>query len=220
MNTQTHLLLGLAALSRGRGGGGPAAATPAPVNAALLLGALLPDASLFVMWGQAKLEGVSEERIWSELYYSDLWQTAGAVTNSAPLFVLLAALAWFAGGRLAGEAARARPLASTALGVALAALVHVATDLPLHHDDGHPHLWPFSDWIFASPVSYWDPAHHGRLWSLVEVTLALGLIVVLWRRFERRWARALLVLAGLSYAAVALYWVAQFGGGPPGGGAA
>ena len=217
MNTQTHLLLALATLARrGHARDGAAqgrASSPASVEAALLLGALLPDASLFVMWGQAKLAGVPEERIWRELYYSDLWQGIGAMSNSLPLFALGALLAWAAGGRLVGAAARSRPLLSALLAVSAAALLHVLTDLPLHNDDGHPHFWPFSDWIFVSPVSYWDPDHHGRTWSLIELALAALLIAVLWRRYRSWRARLPLALAALSYAGVALYWSIGLGGG-------
>lgn len=163
------------------------------------------------MWGAAKIAGVPEALIWSELYYSDLWQRVGAVTNSAPLYALLAALGWVGGGRLSGGAARARPTASVALAAGLAALAHVATDLPLHHDDGHAHFWPFSDWVFASPVSYWDPAHFGREWAVAELALAVALVALLWRRYRRRLARAALALASVSYAVVALHWAFALG---------
>ena len=210
MNTQTHLLLGLAAFAR-RPPAKAAPASSAAVEAALLFGALVPDASLFVMWGQAKLAGIPDERIWTELYYSDFWQGIGAMSNSLPVFALLAFAGWTLGGRFAGSAVHAHRAASIALAFAAAALLHVVTDLPLHHDDGHPHFWPFSDWIYASPVSYWDPAHHGGTWSAIESLLAFGLIVLLWRRYRAWPARAALLLAGLSYAAVGLYWTLQFG---------
>ena len=212
MNTQTHLLLGLAAFSRRPREPAAPASTP-PVELALLGGALLPDATLFVMWGQAKLAGVPERRIWSELYYSDLWQGAGAVTNSAILFAAVALVAWIAGGRFVGAAARERLVASLALAAAAAALLHVATDLPLHNDDGRPHFWPFSDWVFSSPVSYWDPEHHGRLWSAIEIGIAAALLALLWRRFRHVAARTTLGAVGLSYALVAAYWTGAFGGG-------
>ena len=181
--------------------------------AALLAGALAPDASLFLMWGGAKLAGVPEARIWSELYHSDTWQGVGAVTNSVPLFALVGlvglALARRGDGR-AGRAGRA------AVAFAAAALLHAATDLPLHHDDGHPHFWPFSDWTYVSPVSYWDPAHHGWAWSAIEALGGVALVLWLWRRVPARGAarhvaRTALGLAAASYVAVAAYWTSAFG---------
>ena len=210
MNTQTHLLLGLAVFARRpRESGAPSSS--AALEAALLFGALVPDASLFLMWGQARLAGVPDERIWSELYYSGFWQGIGALSNSLLVFALLALAARSLGGRFVGEAVRVHRAASIVLAFAAAALLHVVTDLPLHHDDGHPHFWPLSDWIYASPVSYWDPAHHGTAWSLIEAALAALLIVLLWRRSRAWWAKALLALAGLSYAGVVAYFTAALG---------
>ena len=198
------------AAALGAGLARPAVPRPATV-AALLGGALLPDASMFAMWARAKLAGVPEARIWGELYYSDAWQAAGAVTNSAPLFALVLGL----GAALLHGGARA--VGTTLVAFALGALAHVAADLPLHHDDGHPHFWPFSGWIFASPISYWDPAHHGRLWSAIEVVLGVALAAWLWRvaaaatTGARRLARTGLALALGAYVAAGAYWTAAFG---------
>ena len=60
--------------------------------------------------------------------------------------------------------------------IGAAALLHLTFDLPFHHDDAHPHFWPFSDWRFTSPLSYWDPAHDGGVIALAEVGLAVVLI--------------------------------------------
>jgi len=181
MNTQTHLLFASAVLIPAGAGYLSRWFHPSStrlLTIAVLLGALLPDASLFLMFVIAKTQGVAEELIWSEWYYSNYWQNLGAITNSIPVF------------------------ASAALGsVVLSVLLHTLTDLPLHHDDGHPHFWPFSSWIYASPVSYWDPNHYGHYWSIAEMVLAGGLIVFLWRRFGNLQARSLLVLAAFCYAA-------------------
>ena len=97
--------------------------------------------------------------------------------------------------------------------LALAALVHLAGDLPLHADDAHRHFWPLTDWRFHSPVSYWDPAHYGGAFSIIEAVLGVALCVVLWRRFRAAWVRALLALAALTYVAVPLYFTLALGGG-------
>lgn len=52
----------------------------------------------------------------------------------------------------------------------------------------HRHLFPLSDWRFASPVSYWDPAHHGDVFLAAEADLvALGGLVLLRRRAPPAW---------------------------------
>jgi len=209
LNTQTHLLVGAALLARPAAGDGPARRRLRIRNGAALTGALLPDLSLFVMWGQAKVRGIDEAAIWGALYPSAGWQFAGAVTNSMPLYTAAALAAILAGARVRKFAGPT--LAMAALVAALAALSHVAADLPLHATDGRPHLWPLSDWVFRSPVSYWDPRHHGEVWGWFETALAVGLIVVLCRRFRALWVRGLLVAAFGTYGAATLYWTLAFG---------
>ena len=90
-------------------------------------------------------------------------------------------------------------------------MVHVATDFPVHVFDGHPTFWPFSDWVFQSPVSYWDPRYFGDYVSFIELALAVSLIAILWRRFSSPAVRGILVLAAVSYAAIAHHWTTSLG---------
>ena len=185
MNTPTHLLIGAAAFAR-RG------ATAR--NWAVLAGAMIPDAAIFVLFAWARLvQGASERELWSSLYWQEPWQSLVAVANSVPLFL---------GAALLGLVARS-PLVVV---LALSGLLHLAFDLPFHHDDAHPHFWPFSDWRFRSPFSYWDPQHFGAVVKLAETALAIALSALLWRRFESRLVRAALLLGVASYLAVPLYF--------------
>jgi len=243
VNTQTHLLLACAVLVPSASQSRMAVSKPVTITIiiAALLGALLPDASLFVMWGVAKSQGVADSVIWSDWYYSQFWQWIGAISNSLPLYATIAVTGLFVGGRFPASYRNSTPQASHAiteihvnraskvdavetgklgskgsawlriiglmlLVFALAAILHVLTDLPLHHDDGHPHFWPLTNWIFRSPVSYWDPAHHGNVWSAFEFLLALTLIVILWRRFDVRVTRFILFFVAVSYFVVSFYW--------------
>ena len=55
--------------------------------------------------------------------------------------------------------------------------LHVPEDLFLHHDDGHRHFYPLSQWRYSSPVSYWDPNHYGKIVAPLEalaVVLEIG----------------------------------------------
>lgn len=58
--------------------------------------------------------------------------------------------------------------------------VHCLIDLPVHHDDAHRHFFPFSEYRFFSPVSYWDPQHFGNYVLTVEIVLTLILGGYLW----------------------------------------
>lgn len=208
VNTQTHMLLATAVLlpavsvlippSNAPDKASKRGITGFGVTVAAILGAVLPDASLFVMFFIAKAQGVADSVIWREWYFSATWQQIGAITNSIPIF---------AGIALVAAATRKHLLTIGSV----AALLHCLTDLPLHHNDGHPHFWPFSQWIYSSPVSYWDPDHYGNQWAIVELCLAAVMIVFLWRRFSHTGSRVLLALTAFSYAAVAYFWFTAFG---------
>jgi len=92
-----------------------------------------------------------------------------------------------------------------ALGAAL--LIHAALDFPLHADDAHRHVWPLSDWRWASPISYWDRDHHGWLGAILEIGVGAASIVVLWRRFSARWVKGVLLMMTVLYIAYAAIYL-------------
>jgi len=184
MQTPTHSLLALAFLAR---------KNEPKRNAAILAGSLIPDLFIYVAWPWLTfVRGESQSRIWSEIYFDEPMQSVGAAFNSAPIYIGLAVLGWIFRRQMWGLLLCV---------FSLAALIHIATDLPVHAEDAHRHFWPVTDWRFFSPVSYWDPAHHGRWVGALEAVGGLGLCALLWRRFSSRWARAFLILIGLFYAA-------------------
>ena len=60
-------------------------------------------------------------------------------------------------------------------------LVHCVFDFPVHHDDGHRHFFPISQFRFQSPVSYWDPNHFGKITGLIEILFFLAGSIFLWQ---------------------------------------
>lgn len=199
MMSQTHILVASALFAR----------PDKPLrNAAVLLGAFLPDAAIYSLFAWSKLRGIPENRVWDELYWQEPWQSYTAAGNS--LFVYLVLL-------LIGIVALRNAAATHRIGLfvtflALAALTHLAGDFPVHVDDAHQHLWPLSDWKFISPVSYWDPDHHGRWFMLFEFVMSAFLCVVLFRRFHSWWVRVPLLMMLAAYVAVPLYFMLQLGG--------
>ena len=140
-----------------------------------------------------------EAAIWGRDYFDPAWQAFFDLFNSLPLAAIGAGVAL---------RARSRPWALFFVSIAL----HGFFDLPLHHDDGHRHFFPFSDFRFESPVSYWDPAHYGTWIAPVESLVALGGALVLWRRFVASPGRFWLLAIALAYAVLwgwtLVFWVA------------
>lgn len=189
MNTPAHVVLNALALGRGRG-----RERWLPITA----GALLPDLPMvgFYLYQRLVL-GSSEAWIWSQAYYAPAWQGFFDLFNSLPLIAVGALVAW----RLRSGAVLAL-LASMAL--------HALADLPLHHEDAHAHFFPLSSWRFRSPVSYWDPSHHGLAFAVAEgLLVAAGATILIGRRSSRGW-RAVGALTLVSYVGLGgfawLYW--------------
>lgn len=158
MNTPAHLLLGAAAFGRGQ----------KPLIWAALAGALLPDLSLYLLAGFCLFVlRIPPETVFGELYYSGLWQGIFAVDNSFLVWGALLALAiWRRKG--------------WAIALTGAALLHLALDFPLHHNDGRAHFWPLSGWIFQSPISYWDRSH-GAMWiGPIEAAASVIAAIRIW----------------------------------------
>ncbi len=190
MNTPAHAIVNLLVLSPRRR---PDSLLP------VAAGALLSDLPMILFYFHHKVVlGTPESIIWTEAYYPPLWQTLFDAFNALPLLVPAAVVAFAFRARAAGWM-----LASMA--------VHALCDLPLHNDDAHRHFFPFSDWRFESPISYWDPGHFGIYFALVEILLVLLGSVFLVRRHPGRLARGIVGAVGLSYlvylAYVLVVWV-------------
>ncbi|WP_299042989.1 cobalamin biosynthesis protein CobQ [uncultured Tateyamaria sp.] len=183
MNTPAHLLVGAAVFGK-----------PAHnrILAAAFAGGLLPDLSLYVMAGVSlAVLGIPPSVVFNDLYFSDAWQTVFAIDNSFVVWGGLCALAvWYK--------------SPWAIALTGAALLHVVLDFPLHHDDGRPHFWPATWWVFESPFSYWDRGHGAAWIAPVEAACATAAAVILWQRSLPIWAIpcVLMLLA-------AEYWVVR-----------
>lgn len=113
---------------------------------------------------------------YNDLYFNNPWWIAAHNILHAPLPVFLLGLIGYWG--------RNRVWGQRLFWFAVGCGLHTAVDIFTHADDGPVLFFPL-DWHkrFRSPVSYWDPAHNGRLFSLLEHLLDLLLIVyLLWPR--------------------------------------
>ena len=191
MNTPAHLIFGLTAFGK---------AGQARVTAAALAGALIPDLSLYLLAGTHLLIlGTDPQIVFGQMYFSEDWQSIFRIDNSIVLWGIGLALG------LMGRA----PVVVALCG---AALLHLVADFGLHHDDGRAHFWPVTTWIFQSPISYWDPRHYGNIVGPLEIAASLACCVVLWRRYQGTWMRALIGLLAVAEGMPALIFGLMFAG--------
>lgn len=175
MNTPSHLIINAALRKRA----GPARLR----GSAFLLGAVLPDLPLWLLWmglycyeryllGDLAINAMDKQ--FDTLYFTNPLWIASYNTLHAPLLLLPAlALLWRFRSQL------------TARGgwwfwFVAGCLVHTAIDIPTHSNDGPLLFFPL-EWTirFHSPISYWDPRHYGRQFTIFEFGLDLVLLVYL-----------------------------------------
>jgi hypothetical protein len=187
MNTPAHAVINLLILSRGCGH---------RHSAAIVGGALIPDIAIILFYAWHLALGTAEAEIWSLEYYRPLWQGWIDSFNSIPLIALAILICW-----------RVRQYLMLLFFTSM--LLHVFADLPLHHDDAHRHFFPLSDWRFASPVSYWDPAFHGERASLVEfvVVMAASLFMYQKQPHLRNWVMVTVAVYLVYWIYVYLVWM-------------
>ncbi len=195
MNTQSHAILTFYLMRRMLG---KRAEQIKHVHPVLFSGAIVPDVAIFVFFVWYTLfEPTSQRVMWSEFAFLDEWQFVFSLFHSFPVWAFASV------GLLLLKMPRAALFC-------LAALVSAIQDVFVHHDDAHAHFFPFSDYRFESPVSYWDPTHYGWYASTAEVILVLAASVWTYRRLETRWGKGLLVVSVVSLVATQGFWAVLF----------
>lgn len=61
-------------------------------------------------------------------------------------------------------------------------VLHDLEDLPVHAQIVHKHFLPFSQYVFHSPISYWEPQYHANVIAPLEWLLVIVCAYFLWRR--------------------------------------
>ena len=155
---------------------------------AFVLGALFPDTPtylFFIVIGL--LLGYSGETMWDDMYFNSGWSIPITLTHSFwlwPLLILVGTyfklnfLKWFS----------------------ISALLHAVVDFLVHTDDAYRHFWPFSDWKFYSPLSYYRSSEYGNWVSAFDSVLVLGLLTYLYTLYTGKW-RILIIGIGILYLA-------------------
>lgn len=161
---------------------------------ALLVGGVLPDVPFFLL----TLLGEIYYRLFAStptgespmvymhftLYFADPWWIAGHNVLHAPfVLAVLGTMGYFA-------SRQGVHWGDILLWFALGAGLHTLLDVFTHAQDGPLLLFPFNwQWRVNSPISYWDPAYHGRIFASLEHALdlvMLGYLLYTWRRHRSR----------------------------------
>ena len=187
MFTQTHLLIGAAVFAR--------PGTKA-VTAAGLAGAIVPDSDVWLMFVVERMSGSTGCEVFHYRYWEEPWTTLQSILNSIPLYAGMLILATV--GRFVTRAGKRKAFEVIFVFI-LSSLIHVSTDFFLHHDDARAQWLPFADWVFRSPISYWDPRYYGQVFALFEIGLAMGLVAIIGYRYVKRSVWIMLSLAMLGY---------------------
>ncbi|MGB3265790.1 MAG: hypothetical protein WBA89_17740 [Microcoleus sp.] len=152
MKTPSHAIINLAILGR---------AQHSEFNLLIVTGGILPDIPIFLFYFWAKyIARLPEATIWSTAYYEPFVQNIVALFHSIPLAVIGWLIAYYFGWQ------------SVQI-LFFSMILHSLGDLPVHNDDAHRHFFPFSNYRFISPISYWDRKHYGSIVSVVEMLLVL-----------------------------------------------
>ncbi|MFM9266929.1 hypothetical protein [Tychonema sp. BBK16] len=152
MKTPSHAIINLAILGK---------AQLPQANLVIVTGGILPDIPIFLFYFWAKyIARLPESTIWSEAYYEPFVQNIVALFHSIPL----AAIGWLIAYYFGWQNVQI---------LFLSMILHSLGDLPVHNDDAHRHFFPFSNYRFISPFSYWDQNHYGSIVSVVEMLLVV-----------------------------------------------
>ena len=179
MVTQSHVVLNIALLSK----------RDKPFrHYCAFIGAVLPDLPMFIFFTvETFIRKTPQRELWGSRYFIEAWQNFFDLFNSVPLILILLGIGYYL-------------LNSERIVVfAWSMIIHCGFDLLTHHDDGHHHFFPLSDFVFESPISYWDRDHHAGIVAPIERLIMLIASVYLFPRLSSWLARGALVVVNVVF---------------------
>lgn len=171
-----------------------------------LVGSLVPDFMLTILFVTSRVQGISANRIFDELFWSDNWSIMMAPGNSFVLFGLLLITGIYL-AKMNGAKLR---IGTLIIVFCISAFLHLITDFFLHAEDARVQFWPLSDWIFYSPVSYWDSRYYGNWFQPLEIALGLFCLAALISRYKSRVIRTALISTMILYLVIPLFFYYSF----------
>lgn len=194
MHTPTHALVALALFGKPK---------RPKRNGVILLGSLLPDAFLygFALY-HIFISKIEMNIVWDDIYFERQNLLISGWVNSVPLYATLALF-----GLILTRIKTTRNWGIFTGLFALAALSHIALDVPVHTVDAYMHFLPVTEWVYNSPLSYWNPNEGARYVAIAETLIVIFAMSVLWVRFPKFFIRTILLLISIYYIVLlALHW--------------
>lgn len=179
MVTQSHVVLNIAFLSK----------RDKPfLHFYAFIGAVLPDLPMFIFFAiETFIRKTPQRELWGSRYFMEAWQTFFDLFNAIPLILIVLGIGYYL---LNSE---------RTVVFAWSMLLHCGFDFITHHDDGHHHFFPLSDFAFESPISYWDDDHYAGIVAPIERLVMLVASIYLFPRLKTRLARAALVVINVLF---------------------
>jgi hypothetical protein len=84
-------------------------------------------------------------------------------------------------------------------------VLHDLEDLPLHSQFAHKHFLPFSQYVFHSPISYWESNYHANWVASSEWLLVVICSSFLWRRSDNAFIQCALLFVCIFQGTLLLY---------------
>lgn len=188
MKTPSHAIINLAILGSNQ---------HSELNLLIVTGGILPDIPIFLFYFWAKyIARLPEATIWSKAYYEPVVQNIVALFHSIPL----AAIGWLIACYFGWPSVQI---------LFISIILHSLGDLPVHNDDAHRHFYPFSNYRFISPFSYWDRNHYGSIVSFIEMLLVLLSTFRAFGFVSSYVGKVLLILVNCFYFLGALFFYAR-----------
>ena len=188
MKTPSHAIINLAILGSNQ---------HSELNLLIVTGGILPDIPIFLFYFWAKyIARLPEATIWSKAYYEPVVQNIVALFHSIPL----AAIGWLIACYFGWQSVQI---------LFISIILHSLGDLPVHNDDAHRHFYPFSNYRFISPFSYWDRNHYGSIVSFIEMLLVLLSTFRVFGFVSSYVGKVLLILVNCFYFLGALFFYAR-----------
>lgn len=178
MNTPTHMIIGAVFFAK---------RDQSKSLIAAFAGGLAPDLPMLIMVAYAtRITDIPQQEVFGTLFFSSGWQEVFAIDHSFFVWGLLLTV---------GLLFRSFPT----IAFAGSAMAHAAIDFLTHHSDARQQFWPFTDWVFNSPVSYWDPTYFGNIMGPIEALLVITSTLFIVIRLKRPWERVLTISIALVF---------------------